>query len=233
LLQPNTQTEPTYEPYSTLSMRVAEQVKNQLIRKPDSVFGCPTGRTPTGAYRILARWSKEGEIDWSKAKCFGLDEYIDVEEAGSFRHYLEQNLYKFTNLRPGGRFSPFFTDDYDGLIATNGGLDLTILGIGTNGHIAFNEPGTPLESFTHSIWLTESTRQANAEFFGGLEKTPTRAVTMGIRTILSSRRIILMVSGKQKKGILTKALEGPVTTDVPASFLQLHRAVSVMTDFDL
>jgi glucosamine-6-phosphate deaminase len=116
------------------------------------------------------------------------------------------------------------------LIASVGGLDLTILGIGQNGHIAFNEPGTPLWSWTHSIWLTESTLQANAEFFKGTP--PTKAVTMGIQTILGSKKLILMATGKKKANILARALRGPVTPEVPASFLQKHKNLLVMTDFE-
>lgn len=221
------------EPYSTLSLRVAEIIKQQLEAKPDSLFGLPTGRTPTGCYRALSRWSVEGKLNWSRAKAFGLDEYYDVEESESFRSYLQQNLYKNVNLPASGLFSPLQEMDYDAVIAAAGGLDLTILGIGKNGHIAFNEPGTPLMSWTHSVLLTESTRQANAEFFKRWDRVPTRAITMGIQTILSSRRIVLMVSGKQKHDIVEQALKGPVTPDVPASFLQLHDSVLVLTDFDI
>lgn len=221
-----------YEPYSTLSLRVAEAVRDQVIRKPESILGLPTGRTPTGVYRLLSRWSKEGEIDWSRVQCFGLDEYFDADEAESFRRYLENNLYRNTNIRPELRHNPLFVDNYDQAIAHAGGLDLTVLGIGKNGHIAFNEPGTPLQSWTQCVYLTESTRQANAEFFKRSGKIPSKAVTMGIQTILSSRKIILMVSGKQKKGILARALQGPITPEVPASFLQLHKDVAVMTDFE-
>jgi glucosamine-6-phosphate deaminase len=220
----------TYEPYATLSLRVAEEIKEQIKNKPDSRLGLPTGRTPTDTYRVLSRWTKEGDIDWAHVKTFGLDEYYGVEESTSFRHYLETNLYRNINLPAESRFSPIFNDDYDVLIAREGGLDLAILGIGPNGHIAFNEPGTPLQSYTHSIWLSESTRQANAEFFKG--EPPTNAVTMGIQTILNSRKIILMASGKSKKEILQRALRGEVTPEVPASFLQLHKDLVVMTDFE-
>jgi glucosamine-6-phosphate deaminase len=220
----------TQEPYATLSIRVAELVREQLRRKPDSKLGLPTGRTPTDTYAVLSEWTKQGEINWERATAFGLDEYYDVDESVSFRRYLETNLYNNVNLPKESRFSPIFSDDYDGLIAARGGLDLTILGIGQNGHIAFNEPGTPLNSWTHSIWLTESTLQANAEFFKG--RFPTNAVTMGIQTILGSKKLILMASGKNKKSILVQALRGPITPDVPASFLQLHPDVTVMTDFE-
>jgi glucosamine-6-phosphate deaminase len=221
----------TYDPYATLSLRVAEVVREQIRKNPDSRLGLPTGRTPTEMYGVLSRWTKDGGINWERVKAFGLDEYYGVEDSISFRRYLETNLYSNINLPKESQFNPLLSHDYDGLIASEGGLDLTILGIGPNGHIAFNEPGTPLDSWTHSIWLTEATLKANAEFFKG--NPPTNAVTMGIQTILGSRKIILMVSGKGKKDILQQALRGPVTPDVPASFLQLHKDVVVMTDFDV
>lgn len=236
VFEPETQTESpatSRDPYSALSLRVAEVVRAQLEQKPDSRIGLPTGRTPTGCYRILSQWSQDGAMDWSKAKCFGLDEYYDVDEAVSFRGYLRENIYQNINLPAQSQFSPLFADDYDGLIASQGGLSLSLLGIGKNGHIAFNEPGTLPDSWTHSVFLTESTREANAEFFKRKEQIPTRAVTMGIQTILASERILLIASGESKRQILEQALEGPVTTAVPASFLQLHNNVTVMTDFDI
>lgn len=220
-----------YEPHTTLNLRVAEAIKDELARNPKSVLGLPTGRTPTGVYRLLSRWCKEGELSFKDAKCFGLDEYVDVEESESFKRYLESNLYRHVDLPAYSRFNPLFQDNYDQLIENTGGLDLTILGIGKNGHIAFNEPGTPLTSWTHCVTLTESTRQANAEFFKKTGRVPTRAITMGIQTILSSRRIILMASGKQKSAILKRSFSGPVTPELPASFLQLHKNVTVFTDF--
>lgn len=220
----------TYEPYATLSARVAAAIKEQIRQKPNSRLGLPTGRTPTEAYRLLSAWSKAGEVDWSRVRTFGLDEYYGVDETVSFKHYLETNLYNNINLPAESRFNPLLNEDYDRLIAEQGGLDLTILGIGTNGHIAFNEPGTPLESWTHCIWLSQETLKANAEFFKGT--IPTHAVTMGIQTILASRKLLLVASGKGKKDILTAALRGPVTRDVPASFLQMHKDVQVITDFE-
>ncbi len=230
VLKPETPSGPIpQDPYTALSLRIAEVVRDQLRRKPNSCLGLPTGRTPTGCYKILSDWTREGSIDWSQARAFGLDEYYDVDESVSFRGYLEANLYRNINLPAEARHNPLFADNYDGLISQSGGLDLTILGIGTNGHIAFNEPGTPLSSWTHGVLLTESTRTANAEFFK--DQIPTKAVTMGISTILNSKQIILAVSGKQKKAIIEQALSGPVTAQVPASFLQLHNNVVVISDF--
>lgn len=220
------------EPYRALSESVAQIVKEQLLANPHSRLGLPTGATPTGTYAVLAGWSQNEEMSWQDARCFGLDEYIEGPECDSFRRYLYENLYKHTDVRDAHRFSPFFHDDYDALIAQQGGLDLTLLGIGTNGHIAFNEPGTPLDSWTHCVSLTEATIQANKKFFSDPANMPKHAVTMGLRTILSSKKIVLIASGERKRGILEKAFRGPVSSDVPASFLQLHANVFVLTDFD-
>jgi glucosamine-6-phosphate deaminase len=130
-------------------------------------------------------------------------------------------------------FNPRQVDNYDLLIEQEGGLDLTLLGIGTNGHIAFNEPGTPLDSWTHSVLLTESTRRANQAYFSQATSVPHKAITMGIRTILSSKKLILIVSGEKKRDILERALLDEVNPQIPASYLSLHPHVTVLTDFDL
>lgn len=226
----------TFASYEALSQAVAERVAEQIKAKPDSVLGLPTGNTPLGTYKELAARSEAKHkdapdyVDWSKARCFGLDDYIDVDERFSFHAFLVDKIYKHTNLDSSRTFYPALTDDYDGLIREIGGLDLTLLGIGNNGHIAFNEPGTCPASWTHCTWLDESTRQANKAAFEG-NTPPTRAVTMGLATILSSRKILLIVSGEKKKSILEKALCQPISRDVPASLLQSHGAVEVLTDF--
>lgn len=183
-------------------------------------------------YRHLVRLSKAEDIDWSKARGFALDEYLDVDPKYSFGSYLAEKLYDHVALPGENRFDPQQTDDYDRLIAENGGLDITILGIGINGHIAFNEPGTPRQSWTHSVPLTQSTIEANRQYFKNSNSQPSRAVTMGIGTILSSRKIILMAFGKSKKEILSKALYGPIDSEIPASYLKTHDNLHVLTDFD-
>lgn len=223
---------PLSEFVSRMSLEAAESIARQLRTKPGSTFALPTGRTPLATYALLSQWSADGRLDWSEARCFALDEYIDVETRMSFSYYLETHLYKSTNLRPAARHGPLDCDDYDALIALHGGLDLTMVGIGHNGHIAFNEPGTPAASFTHCVWLTESTRQANAPIFGNLDSVPRRAITVGLQTILASRMIILIASGNSKKAILGEALNGPVSEAVPASLLQRHPNLLVLTDFD-
>jgi glucosamine-6-phosphate deaminase len=219
--------------YDAMSLNVAEAIARQLKIKPDSNFGLPTGRSPVGCYQILSGLSQEGALDWSRTKCFALDDYLDVDEEQSFHYFLESNLYRQTNLPQQNRFSPKYQDNYDQLIADQGGLDLCVLGLGTNGHIAFNEPGTPQLSWTHCHWLTQSTREANASAFGSVDKVPTRAITIGIETILASKSIILIASGEKKKTALTKALSGEITGQVPASFLALHPQVKVFRDFEM
>ena len=215
-----------------MSLRVAEAVAGQLRAKPDSCLGLPTGRTPLGCYQVLAQWSRLGSLDWRSATCFALDEYINVADEMSFAHYLETNIFRYTNLPADRQFTPLAVDDYESLIRRAGGLDLILVGIGHNGHIAFNEPGTPKLSWTHCTWLTESTRQANAALFGSEDRVPTMAVTMGVQTILTARRVLLIASGQQKHGILQRALADGVNSDVPASFLQEHPHLEVFTDFD-
>ncbi len=220
------------EKYEALSEEIADVVAAQIRSKPNSCFGLPTGNSPLGCYKFLGDWSKQKKIDWSQTKCFALDEYVDADESITFQHFLQTNLYQYTNLQDQNKFNPSACDDYDSLIAAHGGLDLTILGLGANGHIAFNEPGTPLESWTHSIWLTESTRKANQSYFAATTTVPYRAVTMGIRTILNSRKLILIASGAHKKDILEQALLGAVDPNIPASYLSLHPHVTVLTDFE-
>lgn len=217
--------------YEILSQQVADDVAHQLKRKPDSCFGLPTGKSPVKAYDYLSQRSASGELDWSKSWCFALDDYLECDEDRTFQRYLETHLYRSTNLPPEHRFNPRFCDAYDDLIASHGGLDLTILGLGTNGHIAFNEPSTPFQSYTHSMWLTESTREANKAYFEGSKSVPLTGVTMGIATIMASKQIILLVIGEQKRGILNQALGGTVDTNVPASILCRHPNLKVLCDF--
>ncbi|MBX9568358.1 MAG: glucosamine-6-phosphate deaminase [Candidatus Obscuribacterales bacterium] len=221
---------PKAEAYREFSKIVAAVVADLIKEKPNAALGLPTGRTPTVLYEYLAEHSRNG-LDWSNVRCFGLDEYVDANEQHSFRRFLEEHVYQHANVNKKNLFNPLLIDNYDLAIAEQGGLDLAILGLGRNGHIAFNEPGTPMQSWTHSVWLSESTQHANAEFFDG-GRIPTRAVTMGISTLLAAKRLILMVTGTQKKEILERAMRGPITSEVPASFLQTHDNLMVLADFD-
>ncbi len=217
--------------YESLSQEVADEVASQLKRKPNSCFGLPTGKSPVKAYELLSKRSQAGELNWTDALCFALDDYLECDEDRSFQTYLETHLYGATNLPPDHRFNPRFCAGYDELIASHGGLDLTILGLGKNGHIAFNEPGTPFQSYTHCMWLTESTREANKSYFEGSKSVPLTGITMGIATIMASRKIILLVIGEQKHDILKRALGGTVDPEVPASILCTHPDLKVLCDF--
>lgn len=214
----------------SLSYKIAETLAGIIRQKPNCALGLPTGRTPLHCYRILREWPEF--LDWSQVRCFSLDEYFDVEPEQTFGHYLETHLYRHVNVSRSNVFTAVQYDNYDELIGRCGGLDYILLGIGRNGHIAFNEPGTPLDSWTHCAWLDESTRMANQEFFGSLENVPQKAVTMGIRTILSSRRLALLAVGESKRDVLNLAMTGPICSEVPASFLRIHEHLEVLADFD-
>ncbi len=219
--------------YEELSLRAANAIAAQLKAKPDSCLGLPSGNSPLGCYKILSKWTESGQIDWSHSRCFALDDYLDAEETKTFASFLHENLYKHINLPLNQRFNPRFVDNYDALIAGAGGLDLTMIGIGRNGHIAFNEPGTLRDSWTHCVWLDETTRKQNANFFGSVEQVPKRAVTMGLETIMSSRKLVLIVAGEHKRTMLKQAMSGVFTPEIPASCLKSHPSLDVLADFPL
>jgi len=218
--------------YEALSRLAASEIAEMLREKPNCNLALPTGNSPLGCYELLSEWSQSGDLSWRDSRCFALDDYIDADEERSFSAFLESKLYRFTDLPKDSQFNPRFGDNYDDLIAQHGGLDCILLGIGRNGHIAFNEPPTPRSSWTHCVWLSESTKEANHKYFEGAIATPTRAITMGISTILNSRRIILIASGKEKRSILEQALTGTEDASLPASFITSHRNLLVIADFD-
>jgi len=222
------------------AVKAAEIVLNQITRKPTSVLGLPTGGTPVGMYAEIAKAVKAKQTDLSKITTFNLDEYYGLpkEDDQSYFTFMNVNLYAPCGLRAEQTHIPSGTASdpeaevkaYEAAIAKAGGIDLQVLGIGNNGHIGFNEPGTDPKSRTHVVTLTQNTREANARFFASIEEVPTRAMTMGIQTILESRSILLLAFGAAKAAILAQALKGPVTPDNPASFLQKHPDVTVIAD---
>lgn len=214
----------------------------QIAKKPDTVLGLATGSTPVGTYRELARLNRLGLIDFSEVRTYNLDEYIGLEPTHdqSYRYFMNDNLFNHINIKmenthvPCGTGADHWADAraYDEAVEAAGGIDLQLLGIGNNGHIGFNEPGTPFGSRTHLVDLTPSTREANQRFFNSLDEVPTQAVTMGIRTVMNARRIMLIALGKGKAEIIRKTILGPVTEEVPASVLQLHPDVEIYLDHD-
>jgi len=228
------------ENYQEMSRQAARFIAQRILSKPNLVLALPTGNTPLGFYRELVRMFKEGLIDFSKATAFNLDEYLGLppHHPQSFRSYMGKYFWDHVNLRPESLYIPSSSPKnpeaecsrYEQLIESYGGLDLAVLGIGENGHIAFNEPGTPFESLTHIARLSPETRAREASRFGGLDKVPTHAITMGIKTIMHAREILLLASGEEKADALSRSLKGPVTPEIPASILQLHPNLTVIAD---
>jgi glucosamine-6-phosphate deaminase len=215
---------------------VAELVR----RKPACVLGLATGGTPLGMYRELIRMHQQEALDFSQVTTFNLDEYVGLgpTHPQSYRHFMQENLFQHINILPERTYVPdgraldfeAFCRQYEQRIADAGGIDLQVLGIGSDGHIAFNEPGSSLGSRTRLKTLASETIRDNARFFGGQEKVPRLAVTMGVGTILESRRCLLLALGEAKARAVRDAVEGPMTAQVTASALQMHREVIAVID---
>ncbi|MEW8957863.1 MAG: glucosamine-6-phosphate deaminase [Moorella sp. (in: firmicutes)] len=226
--------------YQHLSRLGASLVTRAIKQKPNLVLGLATGETPLGLYQELVKLYRQGYLDFSRVVTFNLDEYYGLppDDPHSYHYYMETNFFKHVNLRrenvhlPPGRPENVVAAcaAYEAAIAAAGGIDLQILGIGQNGHIGFNEPGAALNATTHLVDLAPETILANARFFSCVEEVPRRAISMGIGTIMKARRILLLASGEDKALAVAQALEGPVTTRVPASLLQLHPCVTVILD---
>jgi glucosamine-6-phosphate deaminase len=220
---------------------LAERVASTLRTRPDAVLGLASGRTPVDGYAELRRLHAAGETDWSHASTFNLDEFagIDRRHPGSFRTFMDRHLFEGVNLRVERiHFLNGAAPDLDGeceryeaAIAAAGGIDLQLLGIGSNGHIGFNEPGEDLPLRTHRVRLMESTRRDNATLFGDdPSRVPAEALSMGIGTILRARRIVLVATGGKKAECIRQAVSGRLTTHVPASMLQLHANLELLLD---
>jgi glucosamine-6-phosphate deaminase len=220
--------------------RAARFVADLVRRKPNCVLGLATGSTPLGTYRELIRLHQEERLDFSQVTTFNLDEYVGLGPGHpqSYRSFMQQNLFDHLNVDPGrthvpdGRALDFelHCRQYEQKIKDSGGIDLQVLGLGSDGHIAFNEPGSSLGSRTRLKTLASETVRDNARFFGGEDKVPRLAVTMGVGTILESRRCLLLAFGAHKAIAVRDTVEGPITAQVTASALQLHREVLCVFD---
>jgi len=224
-----------------LAHATAQRVADLLARNPRVVLGLPTGRTPVRLYRELVALYARGRADFSQATTFNLDEFfgIDASHPGSYRTFMVEHLFGRVNLSPerihflnGAAPDPQAEcQRYEDEISAAGGIDLQILGIGTNGHIGFNEPARELAARTHRVRLKTETRRANAALFGGDPgRVPPEALSMGMGTIMQARTILLLATGKSKARCIARLLDGTVTTRLPASFLQLHADVDVLMD---
>ncbi len=226
--------------YETLSKKVANSIIKQITLKPNSVLGLATGSTPIGTYQALIEAYQKGKVDFSQVTVFNLDEYypISKDNPQSYHHFMMQHFFQHININkdncyiPNGQAKNIEKECrlYDEAIKQSGGIDLQLLGIGTNGHIGFNEPGRLLHMNTHLTSLKASTIEDNARFFDKIDSVPTKAITMGIGSIMKAKKILLLVSGQKKADIYKKLFEKQLSTDIPVSLLQLHLDVTVMVD---
>lgn len=228
--------------YDDMSAKAANLIFAQIIMKPDSVLGLPTGSTVLGLYGRLRDYYWKGDLDFSRVRTFCLDEYVglDGDNRQSFGYYMNKHLFDHINIEDGNAHLPDGLaadleeecERYNDLIESLGGVDVQVLGLGGNGHIGFNEPGDYFKKSTHLVNLDESTISANARFFKSIDEVPREAITVGVGNILSAKKIILCVSGEQKADILRQVLTGNVTPQVPASILQFHPDCIVVADED-
>jgi glucosamine-6-phosphate deaminase len=222
------------------ALLVACMVANEIRAHPRAVLGLATGSTMEAVYQQLVRMHRETGLDFSGVRTFNLDEYVGLapDDSHSYRHFMNEHLFKQVNLNlanthlPNGRAADLGAEcrHYEQLITDAGGIDLQLLGIGKSGHIGFNEPLSALKSRTREKALTPTTIKQNAPFFGGEAQVPRRALTMGVGTILDARRCLLLATGAAKADIIAQAVEGPITSMVTASALQLHPKATVIVD---
>lgn len=226
--------------YKDLSRKAANIIAAQMILKPDCTLGLATGSSPVGTYEQLIERFKDGDLDFSRITSVNLDEYkgLAPDNDQSYRYFMNTNLFNHVNIDKAHTFVPDGLEpdagkacrEYDDIIENVGGIDLQLLGLGHNGHIGFNEPADSFSKGTNCVDLTESTIEANKRFFESEANVPRQAYTMGIRTIMLAKKILVVVSGKDKAEILKKVVCGPVTPEVPASVLQLHPDVTIVAD---
>jgi len=227
--------------YEQMSVNAAALVAAEIKARPRTVLGLPTGNTPKGMYRELVRLHRAGELDFSGVVAFNIDEYwgLSPDHPMSFAYFMRTHLLDHVNVAPENAHWPEVGADpalacraYEEKIRAAGGLDLAVLGIGVNGHIGFNEPGTPFGSETHYVRLAQETRLANYRGYGfkDLAEVPEYAVTMGIATIMAARRVLLLASGREKATAVAQTVEGPVSEAVPASILQRHPDATLIVD---
>jgi glucosamine-6-phosphate deaminase len=226
--------------YKDMSRKAANIISAQIIMKPNCVLGLATGSTPIGTYQQLAEWYRKGDLDFSEVTTVNLDEYKGLPRTSeqSYYYFMHKNLFDEVNINPEYTHLPNGMEPdsekecarYDALIHSLGGVDLQLLGLGHNGHIGFNEPDEAFEKETHCVDLQQRTIEANKRFFDSADEVPKQAYTMGIKTIMQAKKILVVVSGADKAEIVKKAFFGPVTPEIPASILQMHNDVTLVGD---
>lgn len=226
--------------YVDMSRKAANIVSAQVIMKPNCVLGLATGSTPIGLYKQLVEWYNKGDLDFSEVMTVNLDEYkgLSRDNDQSYYYFMHQNLFDHVNIPAENTYLPNGMEpdsqkecqEYTDLLQSLGGVDLQLLGIGHNGHIGFNEPGEAFDKQVHCVNLTQSTIEANKRFFASTDDVPKQAYTMGIKTIMQAKKILIVASGEDKAEIVRDAFFGPITPKVPASVLQLHNDVTLVAD---
>lgn len=226
--------------YDGMSRQAANIIGAEVIMKPNTVLGLATGSSPIGTYQYLIERYKQGDLDFSKVRSVNLDEYVglDIHSDQSYIYFMRHNLFDHINIDLNNTNVPCGVNmdaeaecaRYDGVIRSLHGIDLQLLGLGPNGHIGFNEPADEFPKGTHKVQLTDATIQANKRFFEKEEDVPRFAYTMGIRDIMQAKRVVMVVSGAGKAGIVKEAFFGPITPRVPASILQLHKNFTLVAD---
>ena len=215
---------------------VANLFVETINNKPNCVLGLATGSSPVDIYKNLVKAYQENKVSFKDVTTFNLDEYIGLEETHhqSYRYFMNDNLFNHIDIDknkthvPNGINYEYDVENYDKEIENNGGIDLQILGIGVNGHIGFNEPDDVFIGETHKVSLDESTIEANARFFASKDEVPKEAITMGMKSIMQAKKVLLIANGKNKKEIVEKSFFGEITPKIPASILQLHPDVTVI-----
>ena len=222
-----------------IAKAAAQGYSSFINNKPNCVLGLATGSTPESLYAELINLCKDQKLSFKNVTTFNLDEYAGLlpDHPQSYRHFMQTKLFNHIDINPSNTFVPdgMRTSEqdmiaYDRAIANAGGIDLQLLGIGVNGHIAFNEPGTSFDSLTHLVELSDNTRTVNSRFFGSIDEVPTHAICMGMRTIMNARNIILIALGKNKAEAVRNTIYGNITPLCPASVLQLHPNVTIFAD---
>lgn len=223
------------ENYDELSNKAFEVIKEQVVAKPDSVLGLATGSSPVGLYKDMIKDHKENGTSYKDVVTYNLDEYVGIDrnDPQSYYTFMNENLFSGIDIDPKNTHVPYGNtkEDCEKYEDSVNGVDIQVLGIGQNGHIGFNEPGTPFDEPTHIVDLTENTREANARFFDNdIDKVPAQAITQGIGTIMKAKKILLVANGANKADAVKAMIEGPVSVECPASVLQNHPDVVVVID---
>lgn len=226
--------------YDEMSSRACELIIEKVNQLSEPVLGLATGSTPEGLYERIIEQYKQGKVSFEHVTTFNLDEYVglDGDHPNSYRYFMDEKLFKHINISADKTYVPNGVAEdldaecvrYEQLLRDVGGIDLQVLGLGTNGHIAFNEPGTKFDSKTSVVDLTQETLEANRRFFDSIEEVPTKALSMGIGSIIEAEEIILLVSGEAKAEALSRVINGKITEELPGSILQNHDHVTIIAD---